>query len=674
MALNSITKKSNQGRDIKYLNKDFASFRKNLIEYTKTYFPNTYTDFNESSPGMLFIEMASYLGDVLSYYTDDSLRESMMIYAEDRENVLALANYLGYKPKVISPAAVKLTVYQLVPSKRKTGSATEFEPDSNYYLRVKEGMLCKASNGTIFRTTELLDFSVSDEREISIFSRNATNGNSPEYYLVKKYVNAISATLRNTVVDFGTTPRQFAEINLGEFNVIDIYDVRDSNGNKWYEVPYLAQEMVFTDYPNSEQTDKDLSQFKESVPNVLKLIKTSRRFVKQINPDNSTKLVFGGGLSSADETLIPNFKNVGLGLNSSISRLEASFDPANFLKTKSYGQAPTGNIIVSYLIGGGINSNVAVGTITKIEAVSYDDDIRGTDMDRQILQRVKTSLQVDNEFPATGGRGPDTIEEIRENALANFGSQNRAVTRKDYQVRALSLPAKYGGIAKAYCAPDGELDNNSPASILANPAVLDQFTALVTDLKNRNLTQTQIKQEVEKFLIGKKNNIQEKNNPFAINLYVLGYDSNKNLSFLNRAIKENLKTYMNEYRLLTDGVNLLDGFIINIGVEFDIRVYGGYNKAEVLTRCITELKEYFNIDNWSFNMPINISEVELLIAGVEGVQSVPSCKIVNKCLGNYSKHSYNITAATKGKMVYPSLDPSIFEVKFPNQDIKGRVL
>ena len=674
MALNSITKKSNQGRDIKYLNKDFASFRKNLIEYTKTYFPNTYTDFNESSPGMLFIEMASYLGDVLSYYTDDSLRESMMLYAEDRENVLALANYLGYKPKVISPAAVKLTVYQLVPSKRKTGSATEFEPDSNYYLRVKEGMLCKASNGTIFRTTELLDFSVSDEREISIFSRNATNGNSPEYYLVKKYVNAISATLRNTVVDFGTTPRQFAEINLGEFNVIDIYDVRDSNGNKWYEVPYLAQEMVFTDYPNSEQTDKDLSQFKESVPNVLKLIKTSRRFVKQINPDNSTKLVFGGGLSSADETLIPNFKNVGLGLNSSISRLEASFDPANFLKTKSYGQAPTGNIIVSYLIGGGINSNVGVGTITKIEAVSYDDDIRGTDMDRQILQRVKTSLQVDNEFPATGGRGPDTIEEIRENALANFGSQNRAVTRKDYQVRALSLPAKYGGIAKAYCAPDGELDNNSPASILANPAVLDQFTALVTDLKNRNLTQTQIKQEVEKFLIGKKNNIQEKNNPFAINLYVLGYDSNKNLSFLNRAIKENLKTYMNEYRLLTDAVNLLDGFIINIGVEFDIRVYGGYNKAEVLTRCITELKEYFNIDNWSFNMPINISEVELLIAGVEGVQSVPSCKIVNKCLGNYSKHSYNITAATKGKMVYPSLDPSIFEVKFPNQDIKGRVL
>jgi hypothetical protein len=674
MALNSTTKKSNQGRDIKYLNKDFASFRQNLIEYTKTYFPNTYTDFNESSPGMLFIEMASYLGDVLSYYTDDSLRESMMLYAEDRENVIALANYLGYKPKVISPAVVKLTVYQLVPSKRKTGSTNDFEPDSKYYLRVKEGMLCKANNGTTFRTTEALDFSVSDEREISVFSRNTTAGNSPEFYLVKKYVNAISATLRNTVVNFGSTPRQFAEINLGEFNVIDIYDVRDSSGNKWYEVPYLAQEMVYTDYSNSEQTDKDLVQFKDSVPNILKLIKTSRRFVKQINADNSTKLVFGGGVGTNDETLIPNFKNVGLGLNSSINKLDSSFDPANFLKTTSYGQAPTGNIIVSYLVGGGINSNVGVGTITKIDSVLYDDDVRANDIDSQILQRVKLSLQVDNEFPATGGRGPETIEEIRENALANFGSQNRAVTRKDYQVRALSLPAKYGGIAKAYCAPDGELDNNSPESILANPDVLDQFSALVTDLKNRNINQTQIKEEVRKFLVGKKNNLQEKNNPFAINLYVLGYDSNKNLSFLNRAIKENLKTYLNEYRMLTDGVNLLDGFIINIGVDFEIRVYGGYNKNEVLTRCITELREYFNIDNWSFNMPINISEIELLIAGVEGVQSVPKCEIVNKCLGLYSKHSYNIKSATKNKMVYPSLDPSIFEVKFPNQDIRGRVV
>ena len=672
MALNSITKKSNQGRDIKYLNKDFASFRDNLIEYAKTYFPQTYSDFNEASPGMMFIEMASYLGDVLSYYTDDNLKESLLLYADDRSNVVDLANYLGYKPKVIAPAIVKLSVYQLVPSRRMLGGS-DYEPDNDYLLRIKEGMLCEASNGTVFRTTELLDFSVDSEREISVFSRNVSQ--EPEFYLVKKFVNAISGNVRTVTKNFGTSPTQFSTIEIGDTNVIEIYDVRDTNGNKWYEVPYLAQEMVYVDYPVSEQTDKDLVQFKDSVSNVLKLIKTSHRFTTKVNADNTTTIVFGGGNStSSDETLIPNFKNVGLGLNSSISKLGSSFDPANFLKTSTYGQAPTGNMTVSYLVGGGVDSNVSVGTITKIQSIGFDEDVTSFENDLNIYQRVKASVAVDNEFPATGGRGPETIEEIRENALANFGSQNRAVTRKDYQVRALSLPAKYGGIAKAYCAPDGELDNNSPSSILNNPDSLEEFTGLVQSLKDRNLTEQEMKDEVSKFLTGKKNNSNEKNNPFAINLYVLGYDSNKNVSPLNKAVKENLKTYLNEYRMLTDGVNLLDGFVITIGVDFEIRVYGGYNKREVLTKCITQLQTYFNIDNWTFNMPINISEVELLISGVEGVSSVPKCEIVNKCLGSYSQNSYNIEAATKGKMVYPSLDPSVFEVKFPNQDIKGRVV
>ena len=405
------------------------------------------------------------------------------------------------------------------------------------------------------------------------------------------------------------------------------------------------------------------------------LQKGARRFTTQINDDNTTSIVFGGGTSVNDETLIPNFKNVGLGLNNSIDRLNASFDPANFLKTNSYGQAPKGRFTVSYLVGGGVESNVAKGELTTIQRVDFEEDISlFTPSELRLYNQTKASVAVDNEQPATGGRGAETIDEIRENALAMFGSQNRAVTRKDYQVRALSLPAKYGGIAKVYCAPDGQLDNNSPSSILNNPNSLEEFTGLIESFKNRNLSEQATKDELIKFLSSKRNNQSEKNNPFAINLYVLGYDSSKYLSTLNRAVKENLKTYLGEYRLLTDGVNILDGFIINIGVDFEIRVYGGYNKREVLTKCINELKQYFNIDNWTFNMPINISEIELLIAGVEGVQSVPKCEIVNKCLGNYSPHSYNISDATKSKMVYPSLDPSVFEVKFPNKDIKGRVV
>jgi hypothetical protein len=494
-------------------------------------------------------------------------------------------------------------------------------------------------------------------------------------YLVKKKVNAISAEVKSITVNFGSTPEEFANINISDRNVIDVYDVRDSDGNKWYEVPYLGQEMVYVDYPTSEQNDKDLAQFKNSVSNVLRLIKSSRRFVTKTNSDNTTSLVFGGGTATNDETLIPNFKNVGLGLNSSIDKLGSSFDPSNFLKTKSYGQAPTGEFTISYYAGGGVDSNVPANDLVQIDKIEFDEDENFfSGREARLFNATKNSVAVDNEAPARGGRGEESIEEIRQNALASFGAQNRAVTRKDYQVRALSLPSKYGKVAKAYCSADGELDNNSPASILSDPKSLKQFTELVNDLKDKDLTQLEIQKEIEKFLVGKKANIDEKNNPFAINLYVLGYDSNKYLNSLNRAVKQNLKTYLNEYRVLTDGVNLLDGFVINIGVDFEIRVYGGYNTREILLQCQQEIQEFFNIDNWSFNQPINISELELAIANVEGVQSVPKCEIVNKCGGTYSNVKYNISNATKNKQVYPSLDPSVFELKYPNKDIKGRVV
>jgi len=673
MALNNLVRKVNNGRDIKYLNKDFSQFRKNLIEYAKTYFPQTYSDFNESSPGMLFIEMASYLGDVMSYYVDDSLKESFMTYAEDPSSVIALAEYLGYKPKVTSPAIAKLSVYQTVPSTRDLDG--NFIPDSQYYLRIREGMEVRSSStGVRFRTTELLDFNDSTDREISIYQTD--DSNDPSTYLIKKYVNCISATVKTVTQTFGSNSQQFSKINIADTNVIDIYDVRDSNGNKWYEVPYLAQEMVYVDYPTSAQNDKDISSVNGAPSNVLKLIKTSRRFTKKINDDNTTSIVFGGGTATNDETLIPNFKNVGLGLPSSIDRLGASFDPANFLKTTSYGQAPSNTTLtVSYLVGGGVESNVPSEDLTQVDTISFDEDTSiFTDDELRLYNQSKISVAVDNEEPATGGRGSETIEEIRQNALANFGSQNRAVTRKDYEVRTLSLPSKYGSVAKAFCAPDGQLDNNSPSSILNNPDSLEEFVGLIESLKERSLTEQQIKDEVKRYLQNKQGEINEKNNPFAINLYILGYDSNKKLTTLNRAVKENLKTYLQDFRMLTDGVNMIDGYVVNIGVDFEIRVYGGYNKREVLTRVQLELTNYFNIDNWTFNMPINISEVELIIAGVEGVQSVPKCEIVNKCLGSYSQYSYNITEATKNKMVYPSLDPSVFELKFPNRDIKGRVL
>jgi hypothetical protein len=676
MSLKSINKNfKNRGKEIKYLNKDFTSYRGNLIEFAKNYFPKTYNDFNETSPGMMFIEMASYIGDTLSYYIDDTLKESLLPYAEDKKNVLALAQFLGYKPKVTSPAVTKISVYQLVPS---IGTGIYNKPDPKYFLKIKAGLRIKSkTNGISFRTTDIVDFSDENGREITIYQRNVTTG-EPTFYLLKKYVDAISATEITQTFTFGNY-KAFESIKLSEDNIIEIYDVRDGDGNKWYEVPYLAQEMVFVQEPNTPTNDPDLYQFKSTVPYILKTIKTSRRFVTKINSDSTTTIQFGAGDPTAsDELLIPNLKNVGLGLPNSINRLEESFDPTNFLKTKTYGTSPSNTVMtVRYLVGGGVNTNVSQGELTQIDGIEYEEDISQYSSDEiAVYNRIKSSVAVDNEIPAIGGRGAETVEEIRQNALANFGSQNRAVTIKDYQVRALSMPSKFGGVAKAYAVADGTLDNNSPSSILASPNALQEFTDLVMGFVNKpdseEPTAATVKNEIQQFLIGKTSNDNEKNNPFAINLYLLGYDSNGHLTNLSRGIKENLKTYFNEYRILTDGLNINDGFIINIGLEFEIICFENYNKNEIVAKCISDLKEYFNIDNWSFNQTINLSEVELLIANVEGVQSVPSLIVTNKCGGRYSSNSYNIEAATKSKIVYPSLDPSVFEIKFPDTDIKGR--
>lgn len=675
MAITKSTKNfKNKGKDINYLNKDFAQFRGNLIEFAKAYFPETYSDFNEASPGMMFIEMASYIGDSLSYYIDDTLKESLMVHADDIENVIALSQYLGYKPKVTSPSVTTLSVYQLVPS---IGTATDNTYDETYLLRIQEGMVVESKNNVSFITRDVVDFTDSTDREITPYQTDSVSGEI-SLYLVKKKVQAISAEVVTEEIDFSSY-ESFKSVNLAENNIIDIYDVRDSNGNKWYEVPYLAQELVYVDYPNTESNDPDLYQFKETVPYVLNTLKTSRRFVKQVNGDGTTTLQFGAGNPSVnEETIIPSFKNVGLGLPNSISKLNESFDPTNFLKTNTYGTSPSNTTLtIKYLVGGGVDSNVKKGEITKINNIEYDEDTTlFTPTQLGLYRSAKSSVAVDNEVPATGGKGGDTVEEIRQNALANFGSQNRAVTAKDYEVRALSMPSKFGAIAKAYATADGTLDNNSPSSILSSPKALQEFTDLVEGFVNKSddeeLDRKSIQQELQKYLIGKTSNDNEKNNPFAINLYLLGYDSNGKLSSLNKAVKENLKTYLTEYKILTDGININDGFIINIGIDFEIITFKNYNKSEVLTDCISELKNYFSIDNWTFNNTINLSELELIIANVDGVSSVPKLNIVNKCGGEYSSNSYNVQAAIKDKILYPSLDPSVFEIKFPNADIKGK--
>ena len=626
MALNPIDKSwSTNKKDIKYLNRDFTSLKQALVEFTKTYFANTNSDFSDASPGMMFIEQAAYVGDVLSYYTDAQLKESFINVASNYSNILTHAQNFGYVPKISRPAITTLTVYQTVPSiLNATGTGTS-EPDFDFCVKIKEGMqITSTTNSSIvFITTDMVDFTDPINRTVSVLTQNS---GQPETYVLTKTVQAISADVKTqkfTIGAFTSNPT----VNIVDSNFIKVVSVTD-NASTYYEVPYLAQEMVYVKESNSPLYNSDLSSGSNATtPYNLKLLKTNKRFTTRVIATDTIQLRFGAASeTTADEMIVPNTKNVGLGLNNSISRLEQSFDPSNFLKTSTYGIAPANTTLtVTYLSGGGIASNIQSNVLRNITSIVYDEDLLSFNTTSlPAYQAAKASIAVDNLIPATGGRGIETLDEIRENSIANFASQNRAVTKQDYEIRALSMDASFGSIAKVYV----EQDSN--------------------------------------------------NNPFAINMFTLGYDSNGNLTQLNTTTKNNLKTYLNDYRLITDAVNILDGYIINIGVNFEITTYSNYNKREVVLTCVQALTDYFNIYNRKINQPINLSELELELANVNGVATVPTLEIYNICVdgsqSNYSLNEYDIKAATKNKIVYPSLDPSIFELKFPNTDIKGRAL
>jgi hypothetical protein len=625
-------------KDVKYLNKDFGQFRQNLITFAKQYFPCTYNDFNESSPGMMFIEMASYVGDVLSFYTDQTFRESMLTQAVEDANVLSLSQMFGYKPKLSSPSIVDLDVYQLVPA---IGTGINARPDMRYALVIDEGMLVETdstSGGPAepvkFRTLNKVDFTFSsslDPMDVSVYEIDNTG--DVQFYLLKKSVQAVSGQVITKTFPF-TTPKPYDKIALPETNVLDIISITDDDGYIWYQVDYLAQDTIFEDIINIPYNDQELAAYRSTTPYILKLKTVPRRFVTRLRQDNRTEIQFGSGISAySDMEIIPNPKNVGLGLDYLKRTTLDNLDPTNFLYTSTYGLAPSNvTLTVQYSIGGGIKDNVGLNTITKITNITYNTsaEIYGLD-----LTSTKASVAITNPAPATGGKSKESVDNIRQNALAAFAAQNRAITREDYIARTYAMPNRYGSIAKAYIIGDSQVDTSDvtyPRDTISNP--------------------------------------------LALNLYVLAYDGNKNLTVANPATKENLRTYLSNYRMLTDAINIKDAYIVNIGIEFEVIPVPNANSNEVILTCINRLKELFEPDRMQINAGISISNIISELDVLYNVQSIPRLEIVNLFDMNkgYSGNVYDIQGATKNNIVYPSLDPCIFEVKYPNVDIKGRVV
>jgi hypothetical protein len=608
---------ANEDKNISYLNKDFGAFKTDLQQYAKTYFPNTYNDFSEATPGNMFIEMASYVGDVMSFYLDTQVQENFLLYAKEKENLYAQAYVMGYRPKASYASNTTVDVYQIVPS---ISSGGNISPNFTIYgtLIPTNTVITSTSTGNKFLTTQQIDFRDTGSTEITFIDT--------DYYLFKKSVPVISAEIKEVSINVGTN-QKFATVTIEDTNILQILSVTGSGGANdiWYEVPYLAQSSVFKPIANpSYNTTTD------QIPYLLQLQRVPKRFVSRILSDNTLQLEFGAGLSQnkTDTQIIPTPDNIKAGNIPGISLLTNNYNEAGTFFTQEYGLVPNGSLLVKYLVGGGIISNVPANDLTIIDTSNVTLPGGGGALNNVVLQSIISS----NPNPSSGGRNGDTVDEIRQNALYSFSTQLRAVTKDDYIIRALSMPSEYGTVSKAYISQD--LYNNPQQSVA----------------------------------------ISQENNPLSLDLYILSYNSNKQLISASSTLKNNLVTYLNQYRMVTDAINIRDAYYINIGLNFDIIVLSGYSNKDVITNCITALQDHFNIDKWQINQPITLSDITSKLLQVKGVQSVVKLEIINKQGGNYSQYGYDIAGATRNGNVYPSLDPAIFEIRFPNTDIQGRVV
>ena len=611
-------------RDIKYLNRDFSSIRESLIEFSKTYFPNTYNDFSPSSPGMMFMEQAAYVGDVMSFYLDNQLQETFTQFARQTNNLYELAYMFGYKPKTTGAAQATIDIFQQVPS---ILVGNDYVPDYSFALTVEANtsITSQFDLESSFLIEDKCDFSVSssqDPTEVSIYQ---ISGEIPQYFLLKKSRNAISATIFQKSFTF-TEFEQFPTVNINAEQIIGVLDIVDSDGNKWYEVDYLGQEMVYDSIKNTNVNDPNYSVDEGDTPFLLQLKKIQRRFATRFTAEDNLQLQFGAGNpNDTDELITPNPNNVGIGLPFEQDKLTTAYSPTNFLFTGTYGIAPSQTTLtVRYLAGGGVASNIAAGVLTGINNTTTT--FNNPSLTPSIANYVFGTLAVTNPTAADGGQAGDTDEEIRQNTLMQIAAQQRSVTLDDYMVRALSMPPRYGTIAKAY---------------IEKPTLENQVSTIST-----------------------------------LCLYVLSQNSQSSFQQATNALKKNLRTYLSQNRMIGDSIEIKDAYVINIGIDFEIIVLPNFINSQVVLSCINSLKEYFNRDNWQINQPITTRDLFIRLDSIEGVQTVKTILYSNKtgAAKGYSQYSYDIEGATLNNVIYPSLDPSIFEVRFPNTDIKGRVV
>ena len=625
--------------NVNYTSKDFSTIKADLIEYTKSYFPDTYKDFNETSPGMMLIELSSYVGDVLSYYIDYNYKENLLSTATEKRNVRRLSEFLGYKAPNKTPSVVKLKVTTTIDAN------TDGTPKYGTTPQSIDSGLQIASNvdsQILFETTGEIDFTVSGSGDDPISAPILDSNGEADSYTLTRYVRAVSGQTKTKSFTI-TSPTKFLELDLGEDNVIEILNCQDSSGQKWHNVDYLAQEKVLKQTHYSDDTTRDSAYDQGDatsiissvpIPYVVEYIKTNKKFISNFDEDTQTyKVQFGNGLfrfSNSGSNVDP-VEQAGVTINgTNLSDIPSAIG-STIGNNLNLGETPANTILTfTYRAGGGATSNVQVGELTTIN--NPPDNV---------------TISVTNDEPSIGGTDGQTVDEIRNNASAFFATQLRCVTKEDYTARIQSIPTKFGSIAKTYVNR------------------LDGGTLLVS---------------------------------------TLSYNQNRQLVQTPELILQNVATYLNQFRMINDqldfGFNLnntlFSGYIINFGVRFIVNQDRRSNATAVKLNVIQVIKDFFKVEKMQFRQSININDLQYNILGLDGVIGIKELLLFQDGTAEYAEgrkmynytanggavtnsentygFQYNFTEALENGIYRPSVTPSVFELRNPNQDIYGKVV
>jgi hypothetical protein len=587
---------------INYTNREFTEIRSDLLEMAERYYPDTFQDFSEASFGAMMIDAVAYVGDQINFYLDYNINEAFLDTSFQYANVVRHGRALGYKAPGRASTFGEVTLYVEVPA-----ASAGLGPNTNYIPILKRGTRFSSKAGLSYMLTENIDFN-DPAHPIIVSKVNNTTG-APTHYAVRAIGNVVSGRLGQETVKVGKFER-FKRIKLKDPNIVEIISVFDTAGNQYYEVEYLAQDMIYKEMPNSNFKN-------DNVASVLKPMLVSRKFISEYSRNGYT-LQFGSG-DAGETDVVASPQNVAIDVFGKNYVTDSTFDPSRLSKSTSFGIVPSNtSLIVVYRTTNNTNSNAAARAVNKVSSPSVEFEDR-TILNGSLTNKVISSLEVSNEKPITGDNSNPTTSEIKRRIFDTFPTQNRAVTQADYENIAYRMPGKFGSIKRCVVIKD-------------------------QDSIKRNL-----------------------------NMYVISENSFRKLTTTNNTVKQNLKTWLNNYRMVNDTIDILDPYIINLGIDFVIKIKPGHNRADIQALGINRINSLLR-EGFFISESLYVSSIYTALKDIDAVLDVVSVKVKNKSGGNYSPTSFviNKNMSPDGTQLLCPAN-AIFEIKFPEVDIRGKI-